>query len=774
MEIDEIKTLTLPVEGMTCASCVARVEKAMKKVEGVTDVNVNFATEKVTFSYNDTATNISALSGIVEDAGYKLVLPAKEESPSAQSTGNDTDIPENLDQKKSYKQLKSEFLFAAIMTIPIMFISMISMTAWFHSWNPLPMEYIDRLLFLATTMVMFISGKRFFVISGRLLKHFSADMNTLVAVGTGTAYVYSTIAVLFPKLLSLSTTGNNIYFDTSTTIIALILMGRLLEAKAKDKTSTAIKKLIGLQPKTARVIRNNIERDIPVNEVVKNEIVIVRPGEKIPVDGIITKGTSSIDESMVTGESIPVEKKVDNNVIGGTINNNGSIEFKATAVGKETLIAQIIKMVEHAQGSKAPIQSLADKIASIFVPVVISIAALTFLLWLFIGGVSFTAAMINFIAVLVIACPCALGLATPTAIMVGTGLGASNGILIKNAESLERAHKINTVILDKTGTITIGKPSVTDVIIFKESKLGNAKSSKDQYPVDEENLIRITASIENKSEHPLGKAIVDYAKQKNISLGNVEEFNSLTGYGLTGVVDGHTVAIGNLLMIQNSISDGGFPQAKNDEAEEVSNRLSQEGKTPIFILISNELRGVVAVADTIQSTSKEAIEKLKNMSIDVIMITGDNERTAKTIAKEAGVEKVIAGVLPQDKANHIKKIQQEGRIVAMVGDGINDSPALAQADVGIAIGTGTDIAIEASDITLITGDLMGVVHAIKLSRKTIRTIKQNLFWAFIYNMVGIPVAAMGLLNPIYAAAAMAFSSVSVVSNSLLLRKAKLK
>ncbi len=774
MEIDEIKTLTLPVEGMTCASCVARVEKAMKKVEGVTDVNVNFATEKVTFSYNDTATNISALSGIVEDAGYKLVLPAKEESPSAQSTGNDTDIPENLDQKKSYKQLKSEFLFAAIMTIPIMFISMISMTAWFHSWNPLPMEYIDRLLFLATTMVMFISGKRFFVISGRLLKHFSADMNTLVAVGTGTAYVYSTIAVLFPKLLSLSTTGNNIYFDTSTTIIALILMGRLLEAKAKDKTSTAIKKLIGLQPKTARVIRNNIERDIPVNEVVKNEIVIVRPGEKIPVDGIITKGTSSIDESMVTGESIPVEKKVDNNVIGGTINNNGSIEFKATAVGKETLIAQIIKMVEHAQGSKAPIQSLADKIASIFVPVVISIAALTFLLWLFIGGVSFTAAMINFIAVLVIACPCALGLATPTAIMVGTGLGASNGILIKNAESLERAHKINTVILDKTGTITIGKPSVTDVIIFKESKLGNAKSSKDQYPVDEENLIRITASIENKSEHPLGKAIVDYAKQKNISLGNVEEFNSLTGYGLTGVVDGHTVAIGNLLMIQNSISDGGFPQAKNDEAEEVSNRLSQEGKTPIFILISNELRGVVAVADTIQSTSKEAIEKLKNMSIDVIMITGDNEKTAKAIAKEAGVEKVIAGVLPQDKANHIKKIQQEGRIVAMVGDGINDSPALAQADVGIAIGTGTDIAIEASDITLITGDLMGVVHAIKLSRKTIRTIKQNLFWAFIYNMVGIPVAAMGLLNPIYAAAAMAFSSVSVVSNSLLLRKAKLK
>ena len=774
MEINEIKTLTLPVEGMTCASCVARVEKALKKVDGVTNVNVNFATEKVTLSYNEVATNISALSGIVEDAGYKLVLPAKEESPSAQSRGNDTDIPENLDQKKSCKQLKSEFLFAAIMTVPIMFVSMVSMTTWFHSWNPLPMEYIDRLLFLATTLVMFISGKRFFIISGRLLKHFSADMNTLVAVGTGAAYLYSTIAVLFPKLLSLSTAGNNIYFDTSTTIIALILMGRLLEAKAKDKTSTAIKKLIGLQPKIARVIRNNIEIDIPVNEVVKNEIIIVRPGEKIPVDGILTKGTSSIDESMVTGESIPVDKNINDNVIGGTINNNGSIEFKATAVGKETLIAQIIKMVEQAQGSKAPIQSLADKIASIFVPVVISIAAITFLLWLFIGGVSFTSAMINFIAVLVIACPCALGLATPTAIMVGTGLGASNGILIKNAESLERAHKINTVVLDKTGTITTGEPSVTDVIIFKESKLGYSKSSKDQDTVDEENLIRITASIENKSEHPLGKAIVDYAKQKNISLGNVEEFNSLTGYGLTGVVDGHSVAIGNLSMIQKTISTGEVPPAKNDEAEEVSNRLSQEGKTPIFIMISNELRGVIAVADTIQSTSKEAIEKLKNMSIEVIMITGDNERTANAIAEEAGIAKVIAGVLPQDKATHIKKIQQEGKIVAMVGDGINDSPALAQADVGIAIGTGTDIAIEASDITLITGDLMGVVHAIKLSRKTIRTIKQNLFWAFIYNMVGIPVAAMGLLNPIYAAAAMAFSSVSVVSNSLLLRKAKLK
>ncbi len=752
METKEIKTLTLPVEGMTCASCVARVEKALKKSEGVSSVNVNFATEKVTLSFDNKTTDLNKLTTIVEDAGYKLVIPQIEEkeitedSPIIEST-------EDLEQKKSYKQLKVEFIFAAIMTVPIMAISMISMTGWFQAWSPIPIEYVDRLLFLATTVVMFISGKRFFTITWRLLKHFSADMNTLVAVGTGTAYLYSTIAVLFPKLLSLSSSSGHIYFDTATTIIALILMGRLLEARAKDKTSSAIKKLMGLQPKNARVIRNGKEFDILISELLVNDVIVVRPGEKIPVDGVILEGNSSIDESMITGESIPVDKKLDDKVIGGTINKNGSISFKATAIGKDTVISQIIKMVEQAQGSKAPIQSLADKIASVFVPTVISIALVTFLIWYFAVGTVFTFAMINFIAVLVIACPCALGLATPTAIMVGTGVGASNGILIKNAESLEGAHKIISVVLDKTGTITSGKPSVTDII-----KLNG---------YNEQKLLQLTASIENKSEHPLGMAIVDYAKDKNISLSNVEGFDSLTGLGLTGVVDGQAVAIGNLAMMKEY-------SVNTNNAEEISAQLAMNGKTPIFISVNSELSGVIAVADTIKPSSKEAISKLKKMGIEVVMITGDNQRTADAIAKQAGVNKVIAEVMPQDKANQVKLMQKEGKFVAMVGDGINDSPALAQADIGIAIGTGTDIAIEASDITLINGDLNGVVQAIKLSNKTLRTIKQNLFWAFVYNVIGIPVAALGFLNPIYAAAAMAFSSVSVVSNSLLLRRAKVK
>ncbi len=751
METKEIKTLTLPVEGMTCASCVARVEKALKKANGVNEANVNFASEKVTLSFNQDLTDINKLAEAVEEAGYKLLLPNKE-SASITKDVTEAETPEDLAHKKSYNRLKNEFIFAAIMAVPIMFISMADMTNWFHQLVPIPMEYIDRILFLMTTLVMFISGKRFFTIFWKLLKHFSADMNTLVAVGTGTAYIYSTIAVIFPKLLSLSSSSGHTYFDTTVTIIALILMGRLLEARAKDKTSNAIKKLMGLQPKTARVIGNGKEFDIPISDVNKDDIIIVRPGEKIPVDGIITKGFTSIDESMVTGESIPVDKKINDKVIGGTINKNGSIEFIAAAVGKDTVISQIIKLVEQAQGSKAPIQSLADKIASVFVPAVIGIALITFLLWYFASGAAFTYAMINFIAVLVIACPCALGLATPTAIMVGTGVGASNGILIKNAESLERAHKIQTVVLDKTGTITSGKPAVTDIINFNG--------------YDENKLLQLAASVENKSEHPLALAIVDYAKMHHINLSDVEGFNSATGYGLTGVVNNQAIAVGNLSMMKEYSVDIG-------KAEEASLKFSLEGKTPIFISINGELKGVIGVADTIQPTSKKAVEQLKKMGIEVVMITGDNERTANAIAKQAGVDKVIAEVLPQDKANQIKKMQAEGKIVAMVGDGINDSPALAQADVGIAIGTGTDVAIEASDITLIKGDLMGVMHAIKLSKKTIRTIKQNLFWAFIYNVIGIPVAALGFLNPIYAAAAMAFSSVSVVSNSLLLRRAKL-
>ncbi len=753
METKEIKTLTLPVEGMTCASCVARVEKALKKVDGIGDVNVNFATEKVTLSFDESKTDVEKFKQVVEDAGY--ILKAQETNEKTDSGTNEVSEvhEENLEDKKSYRQLKSEFIFAAVMTVPIMLISMFNMTNWFQNWLPIPIEYVDRILFLATTLVVFISGKRFFSISWKLLKHFSADMNTLVAVGTGTAYVYSTIAVLFPKLLGISNVSSHIYFDTATTIIALILMGRLLEARAKDKTSTAIKKLIGLQPKTARVIRNGNTNDIPISEVILNDIIVVRPGEKIPVDGIITKGSTNIDESMVTGESIPVERTVDHKVIGGTFNKNGSIEFKATAIGKDTVISQIIKLVEQAQGSKAPIQNLADKIASVFVPVVIGIALVTFVIWYFFVGTVFTAAMINFIAVMVIACPCALGLATPTAIMVGTGLGANNGILIKNAESLERAHKIDTVILDKTGTITLGKPSVTDIKSFNG--------------YEETKLLQRVASLENVSEHPLGQAIVEKAKDGKISLSDVEGFNSVTGLGLTGVVEGDALAVGNLKMMREySVS--------TKEAEIISDELSSEGKTPIFISVNGELCGVIAVADTIHEKSKEAISKLKKSGITVVMITGDNANTANAIAKQIGIDQVISEVLPQDKAANVKRLQDEGKIVAMVGDGINDSPALAQADVGIAIGTGTDIAIETADVTLISGDLNGVVNAIKLSHKTIGTIKQNLFWAFIYNLIGIPIAALGLLNPMYAAAAMAMSSVSVVSNSLRLKAAKLK
>jgi len=764
METKEIKTLTLPVEGMTCASCVARVEKALKKTEGVGEANVNFATEKVTFSFDNTKTDLSKLASVIDEAGYKLITQ-KEETEEVKSKGSSPDTvgansenieagAEDLEQKKSYKKLKDDFIFAAVMTVPILIISMIKETVWFTQWSPIPIDYVDKLLFIGTTLVMFISGKRFFTISWKLfIKHFSADMNTLVAVGTGVAYLYSTIAVLFPTLLTNSTTGVHTYFDTATTIIALILMGRVLEARAKDKTSTAIKKLMGLQPKTARVIRNSEEKDIPISDVLNNDIVIVRPGEKIPVDGIIIKGTTSIDESMVTGESIPVDKNVDDKVIGGTINKNGSIQFKATAVGKDTVISQIIKLVEQAQGSKAPIQSLADKIASYFVPIVISIALITFLLWYFVGGVIFTVAMINFIAVLVIACPCALGLATPTAIMVGSGLGASNGILIKNAESLERAHKINTVVLDKTGTVTIGKPVITDIKLFNG--------------IDEQKIMQLAASVENKSEHPLGLAVVEYAKEKGLELYDAEGFTSVTGHGLTGVVQGDAVAIGNPAMMKKY-------SVNTNEAGRIAEELSLQGKTPIFVSINGELSGVIAIADIIQPTAKEAITKLKKMNIEVVMLTGDNRKTAEAIAKEAGVDKVIAEVLPSDKAAHVKEQQGKGKIVAMVGDGINDSPALAQADVGIAIGTGTDVAMETADVTLMKGDLNGVVQAISLSQKTLRTIKQNLFWAFIYNSIGIPVAALGLLNPIYAAAAMAFSSVSVVSNSLLLRRAKIK
>jgi Cu+-exporting ATPase len=540
-----------------------------------------------------------------------------------------------------------------------------------------------------------------------------------------------------------------VYFDTATTIITLILMGRLLEARAKWRASGAIKKLMGLQPKTASVIRNGVESETAIAALIAGDILRVRPGERIPVDGVITSGFTTIDESMVTGESLPVEKSMGDSVVGGTINKNGSIEFRATAVGKETVIARIIKLVEDAQGSKAPIQKLADTIASIFVPVVIGIAVVTFGLWYFVGGIGFTSSMINFIAVLIIACPCALGLATPTAIIVGTGRGASIGILIKNAESLERALKIQTVILDKTGTITEGKPSVTDVAAF------NGFEKKE--------MIRLAATLEKRSEHPLGTAIVDYAEFQKISTSdNVDSFQNFEGRGVTAAIDGKTVAVGNLALMENI-------SVRITNADSIVQKFYAEGKTAMYVASDGKLAGVVAVADTIKVHSKEAISQFKQMGIETIMMTGDNEHVAKAIALEAGIDRVIAGVLPQEKAAHVKAAQAEGKIVAMVGDGVNDAPALAQADVSIAMGSGTDIAMESADITLMRSDLNGVIEAIQLSRRTVRIIKQNLFWAFIYNVIGIPLAAFGMLNPAIAAGAMAFSSVSVVSNSLRLK-----
>src|ERR1035437_1855709 len=737
------ETLSLPVEGMTCASCVLRVEKTLKKIEGVEDVNVNLATEKVTFTINNSKADLSQISDAVEDAGYKIILPSKSTS---------AEVPESTyenESSKKYKELKNSFIFSLILTVPVMIINMVSMTSWFMKWSPLSMDYINRILFLVTTLIIFIPGRRFFISAWKLLKHFTADMNTLVAVGTGTAYIYSTIAVLFPDLLSLKNPYEHIYFDTSAVIITLILMGRLLEAGAKSKTTSAIKKLVGLQPKTAFIIKNNKETEIKIEDVAEGDFIIVRPGQRIPVDGVITEGSSSIDESMISGESIPVDKFINDRVTGGTINLNGSITFKTTAVGKNTVIAQIIKYVEEAQGSKAPIQKLADKIASVFVPIVISIAIITFIAWYLIVGVPFNAAMLNFIAVMVIACPCALGLATPTAIMVGTGLGASNGILIKNAASLESAFRVNTVVLDKTGTITIGKPMVADLQVYNASR--------------KEDVIKMSVTLENKSEHPLSKAILEYAEKTNISSDNISEFNSFPGLGLTGKVDNKNIIVGNRKMLEQ------YSVQLNDA--ETDNKLKVNSS--VYVAVDNQLAGIYHISDTIAYTSAGAIKKLKEMHLSVFMLTGDNKAAAESIAEKVGIENVITDVLPADKAKVIKDLQSKGKIVAMVGDGINDSPALAQADLGIAIGTGADIAIETADITLIKNNIEGISQAINLSYKTLRTIKQNLFWAFIYNIIGIPVAALGLLNPMFAAAAMALSSVSVVSNSLRLKRAKI-
>lgn len=731
-----IQKLSLPIEGMTCASCVARVEKAIKKIDGVKNVAVNLATEKATVEVEDNRLALDQIKEKVEEAGYKVHLPKKE------SINGEKKVENNYE-----KEIKRDFLLAAILTVPILIINMGMMWDQFHRIFPLSVDYTNKLLFLLTIPVVFISGKRFYTIFWNNLKHFTADMNSLVAIGTGAAFAYSAFVSLFPELIVKAGEFPHVYYDTTAVIIALILMGRWLETRAKSKTNASIKKLLELKPKTALVKRDGKEITLPLEEIKLGDIIIVKPGGKIPADGIITSGSSVVDESMITGESVPVEKAKGSKVVGGTINKTGSFEFEISAIGDNSVLGQIIKMVEEAQGSKAPIQNLADKIAAIFVPIVIAIAIITFIGWFFYSW-EIDTSLINFVAVLIIACPCALGLATPTAIMVGTGKGAQLGILVKNGESLERAHKITTVILDKTGTITEGAPRVTDIIVKDFS---------------ENELVKLAASLEKKSEHPYAFAIVDYAKKRNIALEEASGFNSVTGKGISGEVNGNKITAGNLaFMNSNNIYD--------DKISNSAFKLSGEGMTVIYIAVNNKMKGILAIEDPVKEDSFAAINDLKKMGIKTVMLTGDNKMTAQKTAEKVGVDYFEAEVLPEDKAKAVKKYQKENEVVAMVGDGINDAPALAQSDVGIAIGSGTDVAIETGSIVLMGGSLQGVVTAIKLSQKTIKTIKQNLFWAFIYNTIGIPLAAFGLLNPMFAALAMSLSSVSVVTNSLRLKK----
>ncbi len=727
--------ISLPVEGMTCASCVARVEKTLKKINGVSSVSVNLATEKATIIFDDNLVSLSDISRKVAEAGYKLVLPEQKKEENSQD--------------ETYRRLKRDFILSLILSLPVVLISMFGMMDWFVHKSFLSLHEWDKIFFFLTTLIIFLPGRRFFTSAYKSAKNFSADMNTLVAVGTGAAYLYSSLNIYLTEFVNHNTYQAHVYFDTSVSIITLILMGKMLEVKAKSKTSTTIKKLLKLQPKTATVIRGEKEIILPLSELIIGDKILVRPGEKIPVDGIIFSGNSLVDESMITGESLPVEKSTNDKVTGGTINLNGIFHFEATAVGNDTLVAQIIKLVEEAQTAKAPIQSLADKVASVFVPTVVIIAISTFIVWYFFLSANFSAAMVNFISVLIIACPCALGLATPTAIMVGTGLGASNGILIKNAISLENASKAKTILFDKTGTITTGESKVNNIYFFNDA--------------NENEILSLIGSIENFSEHPIAKTIVKYVKQKSIQFKEVKSFTSFAGFGVSAEIDEKKILVGNLLLMNENKIDCTW-------ANKVIESKLQAGNTLVFVSIDERLSAIVEISDTIKESAKDVVRELKELHIETILITGDNSSVANSVASQVGIDRVISEVLPQNKSLVIKEIQNEGKLVAMVGDGINDAPALAQADVSIAIGTGTDIAIETADITLIHGNLQNVLRTIKLSQKTINTIKQNLFWAFIYNIVGIPVAAMGLLNPIFAAFAMAFSSVSVVSNSLRLRK----
>ncbi len=805
------RRLDLPIEGMSCASCVAAVEGGLRRARGVEEAAVNLAAERATVTFDPTATRLDDLIRAVEGTGYQVpveraVIPIKglESAPSGEQIERALRLVEGVRaatvnlaseqalvdyvsrvtsvedlrrvirdagyeplevvgepadrelerRSRELRALRIRLIVAVVLSLPILWGSLHHMGLT-DLWVPALLTDW-RVQFLLATPVQFWAGWRFYRGAWATARHRTADMNTLIAVGTSAAYGYSVVATFVPQVFSASGLEPTVYFETASIIIAFILLGRFLEARAKGQTSEAIRRLARLRPKTARLLRDGVEVDLPIEAVQVGDIVIVRPGERIPVDGVLTQGHSAVDESMLTGESIPVEKREGDEVIGATINATGSFRFRATRVGRETALAQIIRLVEEAQGSKAPIQRLVDRIAASFVPVVIGIAALAAVVWLLVGPEPrLTYALLAFVAVLIIACPCALGLATPTAIMVGVGRGAEEGVLIRNAEALERAHRLDVIVLDKTGTLTRGKPEVTDVIPHNGFREGE--------------LLRFAAAAERGSEHPLAEAIMTRARALGIEVGEPDDFDAIPGQGIVAEVQGRRVVAGNLRLMEGQ-------GLQVDGLAESAAALAREGKTPMYVAVDGVPAGIVAVADTLKPGAVEVVRALRRLGVEVIMLTGDNRTTAQAIAREAGIERVLAEVRPEQKAAEIRGLQEAGRTVAMVGDGINDAPALAQADVGIAIGAGTDVAIESSDVVLVGSDLRGVLTAIALSRQTVRTIRQNLFWAFIYNVVLIPVAAgvlypfIGvLLNPVFAALAMAASSVTVVSNSLRLR-----